>query len=181
MPTALRIATGIGDEQLASWIRLELMGYLAENPAMNQDTVVPEYRGVPGQWYDDYDRALALEDPDLAFINELRLRPGVAELEGISAGTGILAMRPTEFSEIIRENLNVNVTVFRFRPSSVSQVLTNIKVRLLDHLARRRDAITALPDVQIPQATEVLQLKPGIYGMSIDLKALWRRVFGSKK
>ncbi len=49
LPTALRIATGIGDEQLASWIRLELMGYLAENPAMNQDTVVPEYRGVPGR------------------------------------------------------------------------------------------------------------------------------------
>jgi hypothetical protein len=181
LPVALRVAIVIADEEWASWIRLELMGYLADNPAMKADTVVPEYRGVPGLWYDDYGRALALNDPGLAFINELRLRPGVAELEGIATGTGTLTMRPTEFSEIIRNNLHVEVSVFQFRPSSVSQVLTNIKVRLLDHLASRRGKISALPDIQVPQKTEILQIKPSVYGISIDLKALWRRVFSTKK
>jgi hypothetical protein len=181
LPAALRIATAIGDEDLASWIRLELMGYLPDNPAMTQYTVVPEYRSVAGQWRDDYGRPLLLEDPNLGFINETRLRPGVAELEGIAGGTGMLAMRLTDFSRIIREHLNVEVTIFEFRPSSVSQILTNVKVRLLDQLASQREAISALPDLRTSQEPEILHLKPGIYGMSIDLKALWRRVFGLRK
>ncbi len=178
LPTALRIATTIGDDELASWIRLELMGYLPDNPTMTQQTVVPEYRSVAGQWRDDYGRPLVLEDPNLGFINETRLKPGVAELEGIAGGTSMLAMRLTDLSEIIRKHLNVEVTIFEFRPSSVNQVLTNVKVRLLDRLASRREAIAALPEVHISQQPEILQLKPSIYGMSIDLKALWRRVFG---
>src|SRR5262245_58827928 len=113
LPACLRIATAIGERDLASWIRLELMGYFADNPAMTDDIVVPEYRGVAGQWYDDFGRPLALSDPGLSFINEIRLRQGVAELEGIAAGTGILAMRPTEFSDLIQRNLKVEVTVFR--------------------------------------------------------------------
>ncbi len=41
----------IGDEDLESWIRLELMGYLSDNPA--KTTVVPEYRSVSDQRPDD--------------------------------------------------------------------------------------------------------------------------------
>jgi AbiTii len=181
MPATLLVATSISDDVWVSWIKLELMGYFADNSAMKEDTVVPEYRGVPGQWYDDYRRALVLNDPGLSFINELRLRQGVTELEGIAAGTGTLAMRPTEFSEIIRNKLKVEVSIFRFHPSSVSQVLTNIKVRLLDSVASHGEKIRAFPDIQVPQQGEILELKPSLYGMSIDLKALWRRVFGPKK
>lgn len=181
LPAALRIANAIGDQELASWIRLELMGYLLDNPTMTQHTVVPEYRSVAGQWRDDYGRPLLLEDPKLGFINETRLRLGVAELEGIASGTGMLAMRLTDLSEIIRKHLNVEVTTFEFRPSSVTQVLTNVKVRLLDQLASQREAIAVLPEARTSQEPEILHLKPGIYGMSIDLKALWRRVFGSSR
>ena len=84
---ALRVATTIADEEWASWIKLELMGYFQEKSAMKEDTIVPEYRGVPGQWYDDYGRAFVLNDHSLQFINEIRLRSGVTELEGIAAGT----------------------------------------------------------------------------------------------
>jgi len=56
LPAAIRIATTIGDEELACWIRLELMGYLADNPAMTYHTVVPEYRSVAVEWRDDYRR-----------------------------------------------------------------------------------------------------------------------------
>lgn len=177
LPTALRVATAISDEEWASWIRLELIGYFADNPAMKVDTIVPEYREVPGLWYDDYGRVLALKNTDIAFINELRLRCGVPELERIATGTGTMAMRPTEFSETLRNNLNVEVSVFRFQPSSVNQVLMNIKIRLLDHLARRDGRISTIPNVQVSHDTELLQLKPNFYGIGIDLKAMWRRVF----
>jgi len=179
LPRALLIATRIDDEELGRWIRLEVMGYFADNPALTVETVVPEYRSVSGQWYDDFGRALAINDPGLAFINEIRLRPGVAELEGVAAGTESLAMRPTEFSEIIRRDLKVEVSLFRFRPSSVKQVLTNIKVQSMDQIERRREKIAAIPEIPEVPATEVFHLKPGAYGMSVDLKALWRRLVGT--
>ncbi len=126
LAVSLRIARAIRDDQLATWIRLELMGYLADNPAMNNNTMVPEYRAVPGQWCDDYLRPLVLDDPKLQFINELRLRQGVTELEGLASAKGLLSMRAMEFS---------------------------------------------------PAESEILHLKPGIYGVSVDLKALWRWLF----
>lgn len=181
LPVAFRIATSIGDKELASWIKLELMGYLSDNPEMKEDIIVPEYRMVPGQWYDDYGRVLAINDPNLEFINEYRMRQGVAELEGVASGTKPLVVRPVEFSEIIRSNLHVEVSIFRFRPSSVSQVLTNIKVRLIDRLAVRREKISAIPDIQVREEEEILQIKPSLYGVSINLKALWRRLFKTKK
>jgi hypothetical protein len=180
LPAALRIANSITDEEWASWIKLELMGYLADNPAMREQTAVPEYRAVPGLWYDDYGRSLAINDPGLAFINELRLRQGVTELESIAAGNGPLVMRPMEFSDIIRNNFDVEVSIFQFQPRSVCQVLTNIKVRLLDRVASRRERISAIPENQISQKAEILLLKPNLYGVGVDLKALWRRAFGKQ-
>jgi hypothetical protein len=181
LPIVLRIARAIGDEELATWLRLKLMGYLAENPAMGNDTVVPEYRTVLGQWYDDYGRPLVLDDANLTFINEFRLRQGAAELQGLATATGSLSVRPMEFSQLIRRELNVEVSVFQFRSASVSQVLANIKLHLLDQLMNRREKIAALPELKKPAESDIIQIKPGIYGVSIDLKALWRRMFRSKK
>jgi hypothetical protein len=75
----------------------------------------------------------------------------------------------------------VEVSVFQFRPSSVSQNLTNIKVRPLDRIPQQRDKITGIPDIEVPRETEILQIKPSLYGVSIDQKALWRRAFRPKK
>jgi hypothetical protein len=78
--------------------------------------VVPEYRTVPGQWYDDYGHPLVLEDPNLTFINEFRLRQGAAELQGLSTATGYLSVRLMECSELIHKYLNVEISVFQFTP-----------------------------------------------------------------
>jgi hypothetical protein len=178
---ALGIAITLPDEELASWIKLELMGYVPDNPAIKEVTVVPQYREVSGSWYDDYGRQMVVSDPRLAFVNVLWLWQGVAELEGIETATEELAMRATEFSELLREHVGVEVSVFRFHPSAVRQVLHNIRVHLLDRLAGQRERISAIPDVPASQKTEILQLKPSFHGISIDLKELWRQRFGPKK
>jgi hypothetical protein len=180
LPAALRLANSADDEALASWIRLELMGYVPGNPTMRDDTVVPEYRGVGGQWFNEYGRRLVIEDPDLGFINELRLRQGVAELEGFASATAMLAAQPTEFSEIIRRELHVEVNIFRYHPSAISQVLTNIRIQLLDRLAASREKLSAVKDAEMPQEPEIFQLKPSFYGITVDLKALWRRLWSKK-
>ena len=181
LPAALRLANAAGDDALVSWIRLELMGYLSGTPAMRDDTVVPEYRSVGGQWFDEYGRGLVLDDPDLGFINEFRLRQGVAELEGIAGATGMMTIRPTEFAEIIRRDLRVEVSIFRFHPSAVSQVLTNIRTQLLDRLVASRERLSAIKGAEVPQEAEVLELKPSFYGVTVDLKALWRRLMSRKR
>jgi hypothetical protein len=156
------------------------MGYFTENPAMGEDTMVPEYRSVHGVWYNDYGQAFVVER-ELEFINDIRLRFGVPELEGLAGGTKPHAMRPLHLAEIILNKLHVEVSVFQFQPSSVSQVLTNLKVNLLDRLASRREKISAIPETQVQQKAEVFQIKPSLYGVSVDMKALWRRAFGTKK
>ena len=180
LPTVLSVAGSIGATELASWAKLELMGYFASNPAMRDDVVVPIYRTVVGSWYDDYGRMLVLPQADLSFMDELRLRQGVAELEGLATATGPLAVRARDHAALIGEALKVEVTTFEFEARSVAQVLTNIKVQLLDQLCAQRAAIAALPASVTMASSEIIQLKPGIYGISVELKALWRRLFGGK-
>jgi AbiTii len=112
LPRVLRLAESTADKDFATWVRLELLGYLESNPAMTDKTVVPEYRTVGGQWFDAYGRRLVFENPDLGFINETRLRSGVAELESFVGATGVIAIQIPELSDIIRQNLNVDVTTF---------------------------------------------------------------------
>ena len=60
---------------------------------MTHDVVVPEYRTVGGQWYDEFGRVFLVTDPKLGFVNETRLRPGVEELEGFVGKTGVPSIR----------------------------------------------------------------------------------------
>jgi hypothetical protein len=178
LPRVLSTAITIGADDLACWTKLELMGYFPENPAMTDEVVVPEYRSVAGAWFDDFGRMFLLENPDLHFVNELRLRHGVAELEGLATATGPLSMRELNNAAVIRETLKVQVTTFEFDPRSISQVLTNIRVHLLDRVSAYRGEIAPLRVTREAVEPEVFKLAPEFYGVSVDLKALWRRLFG---
>lgn len=81
-PTVIRMAKSSGNPNLEKWSRLELHGYWNTNEALTDEVVVPEYRTVPGQWLDDFGRVLLIDQPGLEFLNEMRLRQGVLELEG---------------------------------------------------------------------------------------------------
>lgn len=172
--SALRLAEQAGDEELRSWCRLELGGYWESNPALTDDTVVPKYRSVVGQHTDIYGRPLVLR-AKLSFINETRLRNGVEELEALRTKQDVIAMHDPSMCDIIREFLEVDVYSFRFSTVHLTGILSAIGMELEDHLAK----LTSLqPDTSHPTAPpseEILELKPNLYGVGIDLRALWRR------
>jgi len=180
LPRLLSIANTVDAPILAKWVRLELGGYLASNPAMTEDDVVPEYRAVAGTWRDDFGRMFVLrpDQADLSFVNELRLREGIAELEALATAAGPLSIRHGDFAALLKRNLDIDVSTFEFEPRSVAQVISNVRMHALDSVCEYRDAISAIPVDSSPgPSNEILQLKPGVYGISLDLKALWRRVF----
>jgi hypothetical protein len=133
-PMVLRLAKLIGNTSLARWVQLEVDGYIRENPVMGEDIEVPAYRSVSGERTDEFDRPLLLQDPRLQFINEERLRQGVAELEHLSRSDDLLYFRPLNSNELIRKELHVEVTRFRFHPSALTGVLSGIRSRLLEWL-----------------------------------------------
>jgi hypothetical protein len=172
----LRIAQDLNDNEFEKWIRLELHGYWNTNPALTDEVVVPEYRTVAGYYTDDYGRQLVLSDPKADFINETRLRLGVIEMEGIIGAKGPLAFRAPNFTETIRDNLGVEVTTFNFSPKAVPPVLEVIRTELSDRLMLRKNKLQR-HDIESQESIteELFQLKPNIYGIGVDLKALWRK------
>ena len=177
LPNVLRLAESAGDKHLAFWSRLELLGYRSSNPVMTETTVVPEYRTVVGQWFDAYNRGLIFEDPKIGFINEMRIRLGVVELESFTGATGVIALQVPGPSDLIRQYFGIEGATFRFSPTVIPQVLANIKGQMLERLACRERVLTKkAPDPFVPtESGEILRIKLNLYGFCLDLDALWRR------
>lgn len=92
----------------------------------------------------------------------------------------MLSMRELDFASLIHEALKVEVSTFQFQPASVKQVLTNIKVHLINEVTAKRSKIESLSGVVIPSREEILEIKPGFGGVSVNLRTLWRRMSGGK-
>jgi hypothetical protein len=135
------LAREIRDANLQQWADLELGGYLREDPAMTESIVVPEYRGVPGQWRDDYGRPLVIKDPELHFVNETRLRHGVAELERLSQTKDVLTSQDAHLADLIHKHLHVEVTWYQFSPGAIVGILAAIRARLVDRLYKVRPVV----------------------------------------
>src|SRR5437870_1788745 len=101
------LAGEVNDKEVEKWAKLELGGYLRENPEMNKDTVVPEYRTVVGLWHDRYGRPLVIDNPKLQFVNPYRLRNGVAELEQLSQENGPHTLLDPDRAELFQKELSV--------------------------------------------------------------------------
>jgi len=162
---------------LENWARLELLGYFNTNSAMTDETIVPEYRTVAGQWFDEYRRPLVLDNASLGFVNEIRLRHGVAELEGLQSARNTLTARFPEFSELIRRELGVDVSLFCFSPHAVGAVIASIKTELHERLSHTIHELFPSPALAtIHMADEILELRPNFYGVGLNLRALWRKL-----
>jgi len=134
LPSVFQLTQALGNKEFENWIRLEMDGYFNTNPALNDNTVVPPYRTVCGQYTDELGRPFIIKDPGLQFINENCLRNGVAELEKMERCNEVLSIRDICAANLIREHLKVEISKFTFNPIAVSGVLSGIKTRLLDWL-----------------------------------------------
>lgn len=158
LPLTLRLALAVGNKDLEKWARLEINGYSNINPALTNDVVVPEYRTVCGQHLDKFGRSLLIEDPKLQFINEDRLRFGVAELEKMESRGEALSIRVPHTSKLIRDHLKIEVSRYSFSPIAVSGVLSGIRSKLLDWLHEIRSYVEELQVSKGHSSTELVQL-----------------------
>ncbi len=168
---ALRLSQKIHSKDFEKWCRLELGGYFDSNLAMDENVIVPEYRTVVGQHYDYYGRPLILKE-DLSFVNETRLRYGVLQLENLFNARDTVVMHDSHTCSLIKQHLNVEVHIFRFSSSNLLKILTSIKIQLSDWLMSISD-VAGKDNGCLDE--DIIELKPNIYGIGIDLKALCRK------
>ena len=174
---ALRIAQDHSDATFEHWTRLELLGYFNSNPAMKETDTVPEYRTVGGEHYDEFGRPLHITDPNLSFVNETRVRWGVADLEELLRQGGQVTLRDLTMSNLLYQHLRISVTWFSFDSRQLAGVLAAIRAQLADHLLRYdHHPLPSAVAVQPTRAEEIIELKPNIWGIGVDLRALSRRV-----
>lgn len=170
---ALRLADQLGVEGLRDWCRLELGGYLTSNPVMNNDTIVPEYRSIVGQHMDIYGHPLIVP-VELSFVNETRLRNGVEELETLSSTRDVVMIHDPHMCELLQRHLNVQVYAFRFSRVHLIGILSAIRLELDDRLRELGSQVTIDGVQDSSEENEILELRPNLYGIGINLRALWR-------
>ena len=80
-------------------------------------------------------------------------------------------------TEIIKRNMGVEVTVYRFHTSQLAGVLTGIITELSDRLMAIKSQIEGAEraDVVSTPKEDVIELKPNFYGIGLNLNALGRR------
>ena len=121
------------DLELKRWLKLELDGYFSANPVLTKADEVPKYRTVPGYHFDIYGNRLLINDPNLYFVNETRLRNGIKELEAlIQSGEKNPQIDDPTRNELIKKFLGHEVRYFQFTSSSLKSVINNIRGELLE-------------------------------------------------
>ena len=141
---------------------------------MTDEIVVPEYRTVVGQHADIYGRVLMLP-ANLSFMNETRLRNGVEEMEALATSRDVVTIHDPHMCELIDQHLKVHVDVFRFSSVHLTGVLSAIRTELEDRLQALGPKIRHGDSVAADPGDEILELRPNLYGIGINLRALWRR------
>ena len=182
---ALAVAQQHSDATFEHWLRLELFGYFHSNPALKAADKVPGYRTVVGEHSDEFGRPLIISDPQLGFVNEIRVRWGVAELEELRSRGGHITVRDPFTADVIRKHLHVEVSRFSFDSRELTGVLSAIRTQLAEHLARHQHSPVPLVASNLPgRSEEIFEIKPNLWGIGINVRALGRRVsawWGSRR
>lgn len=181
LPQLLMLARDLQHEELERWTQLELRGYFATNPAMTDETEVPEYRGVTGVWYDDHTQPLIIQDdPELShLLNSYRLRNGVAELEGMSRANTDHSIFDQALPSVLREQLHFNARHFMFLSREVAGVLAEIRSRAIEWLSAVKHLVPKdSPSIEAPKTAEVAALSATVfYSWQSDLANSTNRGF----
>jgi hypothetical protein len=132
LPHARQFAKRTGNAELERWACLELRGYNKEG-GRTDDDVVPEYRAVTGRWMNQFGQEVnTSHDPEFAFINVYRLPFGVAKLEALASRKQMQSVANDHLRNILREQLNVEVTRFVYSPIEVVGILDAIRNELAE-------------------------------------------------
>lgn len=142
LPKVLTVAKQLNDKDFEKWILLETSGYFNTNPALTDEVKVPDYRKVPGQYYDKYGRPLIIDDPILFQINNYPIREGVAELEDNSKKDGLLSFRNPVAMKMLKNSLGVEFDTFSFSANSLKAVINEIRSRLIPWLIDKQKEIS---------------------------------------
>lgn len=135
IPKAIIVSKKINDPDLEKWLKLELNGYFSNNPAMTHEIKVPEYRTVGGLFYSSSNQPLIIQDPNLSFVNETRIRNGVFEIEDMKTREEkFIFFIDLKSNQLIKQNLNVEVQYFKVSKASIGSILSRIRTELLDRL-----------------------------------------------
>lgn len=126
------------DDELVHWAKLELGGYTKENDELQEADIVPSYRIVSGQYFDQWNRPMVVADSQLLFILEYPLRNSVAEFEALTEQDGMLEIKDIRQFEMIEQNLKVRPWFFRFPVTMVKGVLAAIRTQTLEKIRHLR-------------------------------------------
>jgi hypothetical protein len=132
LPEIRRLAEIAGNHEIEHWARLELFGYFPEGGQTQHDKV-PEYRTVVGQYFDEFNRVLRVP-PKLHFVNQYRLRYGVATLEQLASRREMQNIADPGMIELFQQDFDVHLSRFCFNPIAVADVRNGIRNVAMDKL-----------------------------------------------
>tara|TARA_R110000868_G_scaffold407712_1_gene689421 strand:- start:40 stop:660 length:621 start_codon:yes stop_codon:yes gene_type:complete len=184
---SLRLAKQKGLSDFENWLQLELLGYTNNNDALNEKSEVPEYRSVTGRHLDQFGRPILVADDRLLFLNDVRLRNSISELERLSTRDETVTIQDPNIIQFLKQHFEIEPYAFQFSSVQLLGVLNAIKTRLSDYLLKHIESIedVAVIETQLvpKKESELFELKPGIWGFSINLKVLarkWLKLFKKK-
>ncbi len=146
-----------GANELANWLQLELGGYYSTNRAWIECSRVPKYRTVTGIHFNLYGQRLQLPK-QLSFVNTLFLREPVEVLESLKDTKQTVVVQDPDAIEFIAEHLNVEVSTFHFDVAEIVNILSQIRVELIN----REKVLTDIPSVSMKaeKKEDILMLRP---------------------
>jgi hypothetical protein len=71
-----------------------------------------------------------------SFINEMRLREGIEELEGLAESRNTVVLHDAKLCELIQQHLGVEVYYFQFSATSLKGIFSAIRSEAIERLNR---------------------------------------------
>jgi hypothetical protein len=167
-------------DELISWLQLEIDGYYPSNVAMTDNVVVPQYRTVVGAHYNDFGQRFQ-PPPQLWFMNEMRLRNGVEELEAWRDSRQTIVLQDMNTIELFAQHLDLQVSTFHFDRADIIGVLSQIRSELFRKIQSLKSVESRAKERSDAKGEEVVMLSPNFYGIGLHLRPLWHRLKPGKR
>jgi hypothetical protein len=145
LPILIRLANEINNIDLKRWASLELAGYYNTNPEYTKEATIPEYRKVPGRYYNAFGQYLNITNTEQRDITQYIIPSGVPELERYSKSqSDVLKVESPKTNDLIKKLYNFDAMYYIFTPASIEGILGAIRLKAIDWLREIKPQIDAL-------------------------------------